>query len=71
MIKIRQYRQKKGISQSQLADMLGVRQSTVAMWESGINKPRTDKLMEIAKVLGCTVADLLAEPAESKKEGVV
>ena len=59
MIKIRHYRQKKGLSQTQLAEKLRVQQSTIAMWESGKNTPRTDKLIEIADVLDCEISDLL------------
>lgn len=58
MIRIKEIRQKRGITQAQLADALNVCQSTVAMWENGENKPRTDKLPELAKILGCEVSDL-------------
>ena len=35
--------------------------STVAMWESGENVPRADKLPDLARVLGCTVDDLFRD----------
>lgn len=56
---IKEQREKIGLTQKQLAEMLGIRQSTVAMWETEINKPRADKLLELAKILGCTVDELL------------
>jgi len=48
------------ITQVQLAKLLKVRQSTVAMWENGKNKPRADKLPQLAKVLQCSIDDLFA-----------
>lgn len=47
-------------TQVQLADKLGVAQSTVAMWETGKAYPRADMLPTIAKVLGCTIDELFA-----------
>lgn len=57
--KLRELREKKGLSQKQLADKLGVGRTTVTLWELGINKPRTDMLTSLAKVLGCKVDALL------------
>ena len=56
---IKKYREKSGITQQQLAAILGVSQSTVAMWETNNSLPRTEKLPEIAKALGCTIDELL------------
>ena len=56
---IKNIREKKGITQQELATALGVSQSTVAMWETNNSLPRTDKLPAIAKVLGCTIDELL------------
>lgn len=42
-------------TQVQLAERLGVRQSTVAMWESGKACPRANMLPAIADALGCTI----------------
>ena len=55
----RDLREKKDITQESLADKLGVERSTVAKWESGVSKPRADTLVQLAKVLDCTVDDLL------------
>mgnify|MGYP003290528925 CR=1 FL=1 len=58
MIRIREIRKEKGITQERLSKALNIRQSTVAMWENGTNMPRADKLPELAKTLGCDVSDL-------------
>ena len=49
MIKIKELRLSVGLTQSELAEKLNVLQSTVAMWESGDNTPRTEKLPELAE----------------------
>lgn len=58
MKKIKTFRGLKGLSQQELADILGVRQSTVAMWETGTNTPRAGMFPKMAKIFGCTIDDL-------------
>jgi len=41
--------------------MLGVSESTVSMWETGYEFTRTDKLPALAKILKCTVDELLCK----------
>lgn len=48
----------KGLSQKELAEKVGVGQSTVSMWESGSNLPETRILPTLAQVLGCTIDEL-------------
>lgn len=61
MTAIKDYRIRKGLSQEQLARLMGTTQAAVAMWETGARRPRTDKLPKLAEVLGCSVADLFAK----------
>lgn len=56
---IKKAREKAGLTQQDLANELGVGQSTVAMWETQNSLPRTDKLPALAKILGCTIDELL------------
>lgn len=58
---IREYRKKRRLSQEKLAEMVGVDRSNVAKWEAGVHKPRADMLILLAKVLQCSVDDLLRE----------
>lgn len=60
-MKIKQLRKAAEIKQSELAEELGVDNSTVAKWETGAAKPRADKLPALAKILNCTVDQLLRE----------
>lgn len=55
---LKELRKRAGMNQADVAAALNVQQSTVAMWENGENKPRADKLPEIAKLFHCTIDDL-------------
>lgn len=55
---IKYHREQLGLSQEQLAKKLGIRQSTVAMWETQKNFPRSDKLPLLARALQCSIDDL-------------
>ena len=52
------------LNQGQLAEKLGVKRSTLCMWETGKNTPPTKYILPLARILGCTVEALL------KDEGV-
>lgn len=54
-------RKRAGLLQRQVAEALGVSMGTVAMWDTGRNKPRADMLPKIAKLYNCTVDELLQE----------
>lgn len=54
-------RKKADITQEQLAKKLKIDRSTVAKWETGESMPRADKLPRLAKILGCTVDELLKQ----------
>lgn len=59
MTGIKKYREQAGMTQLELAEAIGVTQSAVAMWESGLRKPDIFSLMRIAKALKCTTDALL------------
>lgn len=54
-------RKKLGLSQNDLAKMLGVDQTAVHNWEHGKAMPTAKRLPAIAKILECTVDELLQE----------
>lgn len=68
-VNIKKAREKVGLTQQELANELGVVQSTVAMWETQNSLPRADKLPALAKVLGCTIDELLKKKKESELNG--
>jgi DNA-binding XRE family transcriptional regulator len=47
-----------GLTQSDLADLVGVRQHTVSMWENGHYAPRPKAQRRLAELYGVTLADL-------------
>lgn len=55
-----------GLSQQELADKIGTRQSTVASWERSANPPRGEFLPKLAKILGVS-ADVLLQMEERQK----
>ena len=56
---IRKMRRAAGLTQQEFAKQIGSSQPSVACWEKGHNMPRTSKLVDISKVLNCSVDDLL------------
>ena len=61
MSRIKELRENRNYLQKDIADMLKVNRSTVAKRETGKALPRTDKLLDLAKILNCSVLDLLPE----------
>ena len=61
---IKRLRQSFGISQTELGKKMGVRQSTVAMWEIGKNSPGYDMLLRLAEFFGVSVSELAGEGSE-------
>ena len=58
--RIKQLRQKKGLTLEQVADVVGVGKSTVRKWETGmIANMRRDKIASLAKALDTTPAHLM------------
>lgn len=61
MLSIKKLRVAAGLTQVQFAKKLNVDQSTVSLWESGKSKPHKKLHKKMAKILGCTVDELLKE----------
>lgn len=60
-VRFKVLRKKANLTQVQIAEALNIGQSTVSMWESGENLPRADKLPQLARLLNCTVDELLGD----------
>ncbi|MBE5877998.1 MAG: helix-turn-helix transcriptional regulator [Lachnospiraceae bacterium] len=56
--RIKEYREKAGYKQSELAEMVGARRETIVHLENGRYNPSLKLAMDIAKVFGVTVEDL-------------
>ncbi|MBQ7095851.1 MAG: helix-turn-helix transcriptional regulator [Clostridia bacterium] len=57
-MRIKEIRKEKGLTQSELAQVMKVGQTTVCQWESGVRSPRAKQLPELARALGCTLDEL-------------
>ena len=54
-------RKEAGLTQKQLANLLGLKRSSISKWENGASKPRAETLKKRADLLNCTVDELLKE----------
>lgn len=64
MSKLKTYREKAGLSQSQLSATSDVNKRIIQYYEQGvkdINKAQAGTLLKLAKTLNCTIEDLLEE----------
>lgn len=59
-------RERKGLTQEQLAQMLDVRRSTLAMWEVCRSQPPALLLPKLANILGVTIEELYVTPAPAE-----
>ena len=58
-IYIKEYRKRKNLTQAELAERLGVYENTLRRWENGEFDPRSNDLLKLCEVLGCTESELL------------
>ena len=58
--RIREYREKAGLKQSELAELVHARRETIVHLENGRYNPSLKLAMDIAKVFQVTVEDLFA-----------
>lgn len=58
-IRIRKYRELRGLSQKELADLIGVSNSRVSNWEQGINRPNADIISDLCRALDVSPSELL------------
>ena len=64
---LRECRKEKGITQEQLAEMLGVTNRSVSRWENGSNLPDLDILIEMADYYDVELRELLDGERKSDK----
>lgn len=51
---IKKYRKEKGLTQGQLAEMIGKSKNVIFNWENGLNKPDADTIETLMWALGVT-----------------
>ena len=67
--RIHEYRKEQGITQDELAQMVGIRRETIGNLENGKNNPSLKLAMDVAAALGTGVNELFyyKEVPEKKK----
>lgn len=58
---IRDARKKKGLTQKELGDLLGITAVGIAQWENGFRNPRLDTRQKLAKALDIDVTTLMSD----------
>lgn len=66
--RIREARKKAGYTQTQLADMLGIKNTTLSGYEVGDSDPKSETLIRIADICGCSVDFLLCNDKHVKED---
>lgn len=61
VMRIKELREARDMSQAQLANSMGVIRTAVANWESEIALPKARDLPHLAMVLSCSINDLFVQ----------
>lgn len=62
------YRKKKGLSQEELAERIGVTRQTISNWELNETSPNTKQLKSLREILDVSVDCLLGNEIKPQKE---
>lgn len=62
--RLRELREQKGLTQSQLADLVGVKRDAVARWEADVREPGWSNVVALARALGVDCLAFLQVPAD-------
>ena len=65
--RIKTCRQKAGMSQEKVAELVGVSRQAVTKWEANQSAPNTENLFKLAEIFGTTVDMLLESEKETKQ----
>lgn len=66
------FRNKKGLTQEEIAKSLKVTRQTISKWEKGISVPDADMLVKISDLLGVSVSELMGLSINNEeKENII
>ena len=66
MVRVREYRERCGFTQQQLAEKIQENRATIAKWEIGSAFPRAEKLPALADALNCSIDYLFGRGKEGE-----
>src|SRR5215210_7330935 len=69
-LRLRQHRQRVGLSQTQVAALLGQSLSAISMWEQGNRELKYDKLLRLASLYGVSVGDFFEDHRSAASPGL-
>ena len=64
-LELKKIRIRAGLSQKELADMIGVKVSTYGTWERGERMMSLEQAYRVTELLGCTIDELVGRPKPS------
>ena len=67
-IRLREHRERLGLSQEELAERVGCHANTIRRWELGYREPKSSDIQKLCEVLGCTESELLNGTAKQEFE---
>ncbi len=65
-MRLRELRNKSGLTQNEIANKLGVSGQTILNWENGIYEPKINQLIQLADLFDVTVDYLIERQANNK-----
>lgn len=65
MLRIKELRTERGLTQKQLAEKIGVKNYTVANWEQGRTVPAIEDLIELSDFFECSIDFLIGRTDET------
>ena len=66
--RLKQEREKKGWSQTELAEKMHVSRQSVSKWETGKNYPNIEVIIDLSDLFGITIDELLRSDEELKEK---
>ncbi len=57
--RIRELREQRDLTTDEVAKILGVNRTAVVKWETGANQPRLTKAIALARLLRCSMDEML------------
>ena len=60
------FRKKSGLTQKELAEMVGVKNTTVSVWESGSSAPDAETIFALADIFGVSISDIYGQDANKE-----
>ncbi|MBQ7544882.1 MAG: helix-turn-helix transcriptional regulator [Synergistaceae bacterium] len=67
-MRLRELRERLGISQEELAERVGCHSNTIRRWELGRREPRSSDIQKLCEILNCTEAELLSVSVKQEFE---